>query len=84
MTYVYLNTPTDSLCVVPRYVVLSGDSLWRHGDEGFQARPGGSYVFHPSQQHHAMQTLEEPLLALWAWTGDIVTDADWVVKPAKL
>jgi len=33
--------------------------------------PPGEFVLHSSAEPHAMQTYEEPLLALWGWSGDV-------------
>jgi len=62
------------------YTVLSGRSNWRQSFEidggEWQERQSGDFIFHDSLEHHAMHTnLGEPLIALYAWYGDINTDA---------
>jgi len=53
------------------YYVLSGTALWQKGEEALSPRPPGSCIRHAPWQRHAMQTMAEPLLALWVWTGDL-------------
>ncbi len=59
------------------YAVLAGTAQWMRGDEPWQTRKPGEYFIHASNQAHAMRTLDEPLLALWAWTGDLGQWAEW-------
>ncbi|WP_419904858.1 dimethylsulfonioproprionate lyase family protein [Kiloniella sp.] len=63
---------------VELYVVLSGKADWKRGRKDWQSRDPGEYFFHASNQPHAMRTNDEPLLALWAWSGDIGEWASWV------
>jgi len=51
------------------YVVLSGKALWRRGEEDWVEREVGDQILHRGDQVHEMRTLDEPLLALWFWTG---------------
>jgi mannose-6-phosphate isomerase-like protein (cupin superfamily) len=57
------------------YFVLSGIAQWRRGDGPFAAQDVGSAIRHRPWEPHAMQTADEPLLAIWAWVGDIRTEA---------
>jgi quercetin dioxygenase-like cupin family protein len=50
------------------YHVLAGSALWT-ADGETQRQPPGAFILHPSQIEHAMETREEPLLAVYAWTG---------------
>ena len=52
------------------YWILSGPSEWKRGDDGFMIRQAGETIWHEAGVVHATRTLEQPLLALWAWTGD--------------
>ena len=66
------------------YVVLSGkECLWRQSRSPFQARRPGDFIYHCENEVHAMRTAREPLLALWAWTGDITTNARWCKPPPR-
>jgi hypothetical protein len=42
----------------------------RNGADGQPERPG-TLIRHASYEGHATRTLAEPLLALWAWQGDL-------------
>lgn len=53
------------------YLVVSGTALWCVEDEGFTAQAPGTHIVHASNQPHATTTLDDPLLALWFWQGDI-------------
>ncbi len=53
------------------YLVVSGTAMWQAGDGEFVAQPPGTHIVHASNQPHAMTTLNQPLLAMWLWQGDI-------------
>jgi len=54
------------------YGIVSGRALWTAGTT--RRRPGpGEFVLHPSGVPHAMQTGAEALLAIYSWSGDIMT-----------
>ena len=53
------------------YGVLGGTALWQMGNEGWNAKPPGTLIYHRSNVFHAMQTQAEPLLTTYAWVGDI-------------
>ncbi|MGB0386017.1 MAG: dimethylsulfonioproprionate lyase family protein [Ardenticatenaceae bacterium] len=57
------------------YFVVSGHARWQRGDEPWQIRPPGTFILHPSGVSHAMQTEEEPLLALYVWRDYLDIDA---------
>lgn len=59
------------------WVILSGSARWKRGDELWKVKKPGDYFFHKSNESHAMETLDEPLLAIWAWTGDLDQWAEW-------
>ena len=48
------------------HFLLSGNALWQKDDASFLPVSSGALVHHASYQSHAMRTLDEPLLALWA------------------
>lgn len=58
---------------VELYLLLSGTSKWKMDKEDWTIRQSGDYIYHPSNINHAMQTLDEPVLALYAWHGDITS-----------
>jgi mannose-6-phosphate isomerase-like protein (cupin superfamily) len=66
--------PMHAHPAVELYWVMSGHALW----ETATARrivPPGEFVLHRSNEAHAMRTFDEPLLALWGWSGDLDTPA---------
>lgn len=58
------------------YRVLAGSADWTAGVET-ATQPPGSYILHPTNCVHAMRTREEPLLAIYSWTGDVVSPSVW-------
>jgi mannose-6-phosphate isomerase-like protein (cupin superfamily) len=62
------------------YLVVAGTADWRRGDEPFLPRPTGSLVHHPPGEPHAMRTAGEPMLAVYAWTGDVATPARLIAE----
>ena len=57
------------------YLAVSGTAAWSRGRGPFVPRPPGSLIHHRPLEPHAMRAGEEPMLAVWAWTGDIATPA---------
>lgn len=64
------------------YGVLSGEGEWQVDDGVWVKRPAGSLIYHASNQPHAMRTLTEPLLTLFAWHGDLETNPVMTEKKA--
>lgn len=56
------------------YMIVSGTARWNVDDCAFAEVPPGSIFRHRPWQPHATITLSEPMLALWAWHGDIRAD----------
>jgi quercetin dioxygenase-like cupin family protein len=63
---------------VELYLVVSGNALWQSGTDAPALRPPGSLILHPSNVVHAMTTFDEPLLAVWAWRGDLASPSVYV------
>jgi hypothetical protein len=63
--------PSHWHAAVEDYLVISGTADWQTDDGAFVSKPPGAHIEHASNQPHAMQTLEDPLLAMWFWRGDI-------------
>ena len=53
------------------YLVLLGEAHWSVDDGSSEVRSPENFVHHKSNQPHSMTTIDEPLLAMWGWTGDI-------------
>lgn len=58
------------------YCVLAGHAEWTAGGQTATQCPG-AYILHPANIVHAMRTSEEPLLAIYAWTGDVISPSVW-------
>jgi hypothetical protein len=52
------------------YVPLAGTAAWRHGNDGWRKRLPGNVIRHARYEPHAMQTGDEPLLALYLWRSE--------------
>ena len=60
------------------YVVLSGHAEWTL-DGVSKVRNPGEFILHPSNHVHSMRTNDEPLLALYTWSGkDVKTLSKYV------
>ncbi|WP_413992405.1 dimethylsulfonioproprionate lyase family protein [Labrys okinawensis] len=69
--------PLHAHPAVELYLVLSGTAEWTAGPS-VAIRPAGSLILHPAQLPHAMKTHDEPLLALFTWSGDIRSSSVFV------
>jgi len=49
------------------YLPLSGTARWQQGSADWTERPPGTIIHHASEEPHAMQTGDRPLLALYLW-----------------
>ena len=63
--------PIHSHAAEELYFILSGTAEWTRDGINGQPEPPGTLIRHASHEGHATRTLAEPLLALWAWRGDI-------------
>jgi quercetin dioxygenase-like cupin family protein len=57
------------------YVVASGEAEWQMGEGDWRRRPAGDVIRHDSMVPHATRALEQPLLAVYVWRGDLDTHA---------
>ncbi|PWC53345.1 hypothetical protein TSO221_11090 [Azospirillum sp. TSO22-1] len=57
---------------VELYAVVSGTAVWTLEGADTRRRPG-DFVLHAADAVHAMRTTDEPLLAIYSWTGDILS-----------
>lgn len=58
------------------YHVLAGNAAWTAAGVTV-SRPPGAYILHTEDVIHAMGTAAEPLLAIYSWTGDVVSPSVW-------
>jgi len=55
------------------YHIIDGTGLWQMGGREFVAQPPGAWIVHPTGTRHAMETQDEPMLALAIWTDDLTS-----------
>jgi quercetin dioxygenase-like cupin family protein len=63
------------------YYVVGGTATWTLNGIAHD-NPPGTYILHPSQGIHAMQTHAEPLLAVYTWSGSDVRTTSVYTHPA--
>lgn len=56
------------------YVPIAGQGEWAFDLQDFEAWPLNTVVPVESMRPHALRTIEQPLLMLYTWTGDISFD----------
>ncbi len=69
-----LDYPERSHPAEELFVMLSGTAMWRLDCGQEVSKLAGERVHHPSCVRHASRTIGEPMIAIWAWTGDIDFD----------
>jgi hypothetical protein len=57
------------------YLPLSGTALWSRDGISDAPELPGTLIHHTPFERHATRTIDEPLLALWSWTGDLTFDS---------
>lgn len=77
-----LGYPHHSHAAEELYLVLHGQADWQIDQRPIGTCREGRFVHHLPWQPHAMQTSEKPLLALWAWGGEIGADRYRLEVPA--
>lgn len=73
-----LHYPEHNHPATETYHVLCGEAQWRRGDEDWVSRSSGSFIFHSPWEVHETRTLEQPLLTLYSWQGEISTAAELI------
>lgn len=61
---------------VELYRIVAGHPLWTVENETRRLSPPAA-VLHPSGARHAMASAGEALLAIYSWTGDILSPSVW-------
>jgi len=57
------------------YHVVAGRARWWREDLGWRDEPAGAAIHHVPHQRHAMRAGNDPLLALYCWSGEIAKAA---------
>jgi len=68
----HAHYPAHRHPAVELYHVLTGVAEWSG-----QLRAPGAFILHEANQEHDMRTVEAPLLALYTWSGDVVSPSVW-------
>ncbi|MDR0440385.1 MAG: AraC family ligand binding domain-containing protein, partial [Candidatus Accumulibacter sp.] len=68
----HLRYPPHRHPATETYLVVSGTASWTAAGICRQ-HPPGALILHPSNIVHVMETGDAPLLAAYAWTGDVKT-----------
>ncbi|MDW3223368.1 MAG: dimethylsulfonioproprionate lyase family protein [Paracoccaceae bacterium] len=63
--------PNHSHAAEEIYLVLSGTAMWAVDNAEPIPRGPGGIIRHRSYQPHSIETIGEPLCALWGWVGDV-------------
>ncbi len=71
----HTHYPTHRHPAVEIYVVTVGEAEWRKGEQAWRRLAPGSVIRHETMMSHATRTLDEPLLAVYVWQGDLKTHA---------
>lgn len=59
---------------VELYLPMSGTALWQKDAEPFELVKSGTLIQHSTYQPHATETGATPMLAFWAWLGNLSMD----------
>ncbi len=76
-----LDYPAHGHEAVEIYYILAGGADWQQGDGVWRRKVPGDFVLHEAHEPHAMRTRDEPLLAMFAWVSDLMSDV-YLVDPA--
>ena len=57
------------------YVILAGESFWKRGDAPYCCERSNGRSYHPSLMPHASKTGDQAFMSVYAWVGDLSTDA---------
>jgi len=66
-----LDYPIRSHAAEETFFILSGNAHWTRNGQPPYFAGAGCEIHHPSFVEHSTQTLDQPLFALWRWSGDI-------------
>jgi quercetin dioxygenase-like cupin family protein len=66
--------PVHAHPAVELYYVIAGTARWITPTTD-ALQPPGAYILHRASEPHAMETQAEPLLSLYAWSGEILASS---------
>ena len=57
------------------YIMLAGECYWKRGDAPYCCERSNGRSYHPSLMPHASKTEDLAFMSVYAWIGDLSTDA---------
>ena len=57
------------------YIMLAGECYWKRGDAPYCCERSNGRSYHPSLMPHASKTEDRAFMSVYAWVGDLSTDA---------
>ena len=57
------------------YIMLAGECYWKRGDAPYCCKRSNDRSYHPSLMPHASKTKDQAFMSVYAWIGDLSTDA---------
>ena len=57
------------------YIMLAGECYWKRGDAPYCCERSNGRSYHPSLLPHASKTEDQAFMSVYAWVGDLSTDA---------
>ena len=57
------------------YIMLAGECFWKRGDAPYCCERPNGRSYHPSLMPHALKTEDQAFMSVYAWVGDLSTDA---------
>ena len=69
-----LDYPAHAHEAMEIYYILSGEAEWQQGDGVWRRKGPGDFMLHGAHEPHAMRSGDRPLLSLFAWFDDLMSD----------
>lgn len=57
------------------YIMLAGECFWKRGGAPYCCERSNGRSYHPSFMPHASKTVGQAFMSVYAWVGDLSTDA---------
>ena len=57
------------------YIMLAGECYWKRGDAPYCCKRSNDRSYHPPLMPHASKTKDQAFMSVYAWIGDLSTDA---------
>ena len=57
------------------YIMLAGECFWKRGDAPYSCERSNGRSYHPSFMPHASKTESQAFMSVYAWVGDLSTNA---------